>query len=131
MATRAVLSETKGGGVISKEDSGELPTTEQDIVLESSLVMITPGLLCQISLRVPMGTTRFEGLESSDFHILKPAETGGIVEAIILTTIRFGQLLEFFSKSQGYLSCPSRCSLDDGNNEGNSPHMQVIYLSPT
>jgi len=86
--------------------------SDQYIVLESNLVRYGPGLqilritpgydLCQISLRLPSGTTRTaitamflqNGLENSDFHILKFAETVGLVDAVILTTIRFGQLLE-------------------------------------
>jgi len=96
----------------SDQHSESDATTDQYIVLESNLVRYGPGLqilritpgydLCQISLRLPSGTTRTaitvmfskEGLESSDFHILKVAETRGLVEAVILTSIRFGQLLE-------------------------------------
>jgi hypothetical protein len=86
--------------------------TEQHIVLESNLVTYGAGLqihqitsgydLCQISLQLPIGATRTaimeifweQGLDTSDFHVLRIAETGKMVEAIVLTTVQYGRLLE-------------------------------------
>lgn len=87
-------------------------TVSQYIVLASNLVTCGPGLeivqiipgynLCQVSLQLPMETTGTEivemlfeeGLESTDFHILRIEETEGRLEATILTSIRFGNAME-------------------------------------
>jgi len=114
--------EIEGNLVEEKADSREIQvdpqsedfmsTISQYIVLESNLVTcgagleihrITPGYdLCQISLQLPIVTTGTEvvemlleeGLDTSDFHILRIKETGEQLEATILTNIQFGNALE-------------------------------------
>ena len=111
--------------IIHTESVDFISTISQYIVLESNLVTcgagleihrITPGYdLCQISLQLPIGTTGTEivemlleqGLDSSDFHILRIEETEEWLEAIILTNIQFGNALEckrdaFMNHQVGY-----------------------------
>lgn len=112
-----LVEENAGNGdlreiLIDQESEDFMSTISQYIVLESNLVTcgagleihrITPGYdLCQISLQLPIETTGTEivemlleeGLDTTDFHILRIKETGERLEATILTNIQFGNALE-------------------------------------